>query len=488
MNRSLKRRLSYGFNATLVTAMVVALVVVLYGVADRHRVRWDLTEESANQLQRDTRHKIELLDIAGEPVQITGFTHQAGKKDTYFKNRELKDLLEELEYGSLTIESRWIDFDRERLTAEALGVRDYGMVVVQCGQQRVDLRSRDLFRNRGKGADRELVFLGEAALNQAFSQLMTDSKRVIYALQGHGEPDPESTDPDGISTLVELLEQDHYELETLDLVRDRDDPMQAPAVPDDASAVLIARPRATLSETEHQALLDYLARGGAMMLLLDVGQPVPLVLPRLGVEVQDGYVMDQLRVFPYDDRPVPVYRQHPITEDLLEERLVTVMAHVAPLALIDPAPQGVRASNLLRTSRQGWIDRGGALERGAAVYEPQLDIEGPVDMAYAIELGPGQGIVKAGQPVGRVVVVGDGDMVLNSLMADGPGNASFLVNSFRWLLGDDARLSVVGRPTTVRKLALTEEDTSMIRWVALALMPLLIMMLGLAVWAGRRGR
>ena len=488
MKRSLKRRLSYGFNATLVTAMVVAVVVVLYGVLDRHRARWDLTEESANKLQRDTLHKVELLDADGQVVNITGFTHQSGKKDSYFKNRELKDLLEELEYGSQVIEMRWIDFDRERLTAEALGVRDYGMVVVQRGQQRVDLRSRDLFRNRGKGADRELVFLGEAALNQAFSQLMTEHKRVIYALQGHGEPDPESSDPDGISSLAELLEQEHYELEALDLIRDRDDPLQAPGVPDDASAVLLARPRAALSDPEHQALIDYMSEGGALMLMLDVGQPVPQLLSRLGVGVQEGYVMDQLRVFPYDDRPVPVYRSHAITEDLLEERLVTVMAHVAPLALADPMPKGVRPSNLLRTSRQGWIDRGGALERGAAVYEPEHDIEGPVDMAYALELGPGQGIVKAGQPVGRVVVVGDGDMVLNSLVADGPGNASFLVNSFRWLLRDDARLSVVGRPTTVRKLALTEADNAMIRWVALALMPLLIMMLGLAVWASRRGR
>jgi hypothetical protein len=488
MKRSLKRRLSYGFNATLVTTMVVALVVVLYGVVDRHRVRWDLTEESENLLQRDTIHKMELLDTAGEVVNITGFTHQSGKKDSYFKNRELKDLLEELEHRSAVIEVRWIDFDRERLTAEALGVRDYGMVVVQRGQQRVDLRSRDLFRHRGKGADRELVFLGEAALNQAFSQLMTDSKRVIYALQGHGEADLDSTDPDGLSSLVELLEQEHYFLEPLDLVRDREDPLDAPSVPQDASAVLLARPRAALSDPEHQALLEYLSGGGAVLMMLDVGQPAPAVLPRLGVQLLDGYVMDQLRVFPYDDRPVPVYRQHAITEDLLEERLVTVMAHVAPLSMVDPPPKGVRATNLLRTSRQGWIDRGGALERGAAVYEPELDVEGPVEMAYALELLPGHGLVKAGQPVGRVVVVGDGDMILNSLVADGPGNASFLVNAFRWLLGDDARLSVVGRPTKVRKLALTEADTAMIRWVALALMPLLVMMLGAAVWAGRRGR
>ncbi len=489
MRRSLKRRLSYGSNATLVTLFVVAVVVVLYGVADRHRVRIDFTAESANLLQRDTLNKIRLLDEDGQTVRLTGFTAQSGKKDAYFKNRELKDLLEEIDYNSRSIETRFIDFDRERLSAEALGVRDYGMVVVQRGEERVDLRSRDLFRHRGKGKDRELQFLGEAALNQAFSQLMSSRKRVIYAMQGHGEPDPESTEPSGMSSLQELLEQEHYFLEPLDLLRDRDrDPGSAPKIPDDATVVLLARPRTSLTDTEHDALMEYLSEGGRLMVLVDVDLPVPRVLGRLGVMRPSGFVMDKLRVFPYDDRPVPVYRSHAITRDLSEDRLVTVLAHVAPLELMDPLPDGVRASTLLRTSRSGWIDRGGELDRGAAVFEEALDEKGPVDMGLALELGPGQGIVFAGQQRGRVVVVGDGDLVSNTLVADGPGNGTFLVNAFRWLVGDDARLSVVGRPTKVRKLALTDEDTAMIRWVALGLLPLLVILVGAAVWTTRRGR
>ncbi|MFH1468234.1 MAG: DUF4350 domain-containing protein [Pseudomonadota bacterium] len=488
MNRTLARKLSYGSNATLVTLLVVALVVLLYTVADRHRVRWDLTEAGANALRQDTLHKLALLDAAGQQVDITAFTHQQGKKDAYFKNRELRDFIDELEYNAEVVRAHWIDFDRERLTAEALGVRDYGTVVVQRGQQRVDLRSRDLFRNRGKGQDRELVFLGEAALDQAFSQLLSDSRRVVYALQGHGEPDPESTEPDGLASLGERLEQEHYFLEPLDLVRDRKDPLQAPAVPADASVVLIAKARAPLTEPEHDALLEFVARGGALMVLADVNLPPPHILERLGVRIPEGYVMDQLRVFPYDDRPVPVYRQHAVTEDLINERLVTVMAHVAPVALADPLPAGVQAATLMRTSRQGWTDRGGAMERGAAVYEPQIDHEGPVDMACALELAPGQGVVQAGQPRGRVIVVGDGDLVMNALLAEGPGNATFLVNAFRWLAGDDDRLSIVGRPTSVRKLALTEQDTVMIRWVVLGLLPLIVIVLGGAVYMARRGR
>ena len=82
--------------------------------------------------------------------------------------------------------ARFVDFDRERLSAEALGVTEYGTVVVQRGEQRVDLADRELFRRVGKGADQRLEFLGEAAINRAFSQLMSDTRRVVYALVGHG--------------------------------------------------------------------------------------------------------------------------------------------------------------------------------------------------------------------------------------------------------------------------------------------------------------
>jgi ABC-type uncharacterized transport system involved in gliding motility auxiliary subunit len=109
-------------------------------------------------------------------------------------------------------------------------------------------------------------------------------------------------------------------------------------------------------------------------------------------------------------------------------------------------------------------------------------------MALALEMAPGQGVVLAGQPPGRAIVVGDGDLILNGMLSEGPGNATFLVNAFRWLAGDDARLSVVGRPTSVRKLALTEQDTAIIRWVALGLLPLIVIVLGAAVHVARRGR
>ncbi len=484
MNRNLQRRLAVGSNATAVTVLVVAAVVVVYLLVDRFRIRLDLSADQGSVLAADTVNKLGLLDRDGQPVTVTAFSAQRGKKESYFKDRQLQDLLEEMDYNSAIVETRFIDFDKERLTAEKLGVTDYGTVVVQRGDRRVDLQDRDLFRRSGKGDDRKIEFLGEAGINRAFSQLMSDSRRVVYALVGHGELDVEGHDPNGLSELAAALDQENYDLKKLDFVRDRD--QVAPRVPDDAAAILIARPRVAIPALEEDLILGYLATGGSVLVAVEPGSYVPSLLGRLGVVVPDGIVLDKLLVFPYPDRPVPRYKSHPITKDLSDEMLVTVVSRAAPVQASVPPKEGVRASTLLETSRDGWIDRGGALDSGAARFEADIDGAGPAAMALALELGPESGLVKRGGA--RVVVLGDADAIANGLLAEGPGNASFAINTFRWLLGDEGRLSVVGRPSMVRRLALSAEDLGKVRWLVLSIGPLLAVLLGAGVWSSRRGQ
>lgn len=481
MNRNLRRRLAYGSNATLVSFIIVACFILIYAIIEPYRVRVDLSADQGSSLMEDTRNKLKLLDQDSEPVTITAFSAQEGKKEAYFKNRALKDLIDEIDYQSPTVAAEFIDFDRERLTAEKMGVTEYGTVVVQRGLARVDLRDRDLFRRVGKGQDQQLEFMGEAAINRAIAQLLSKSARTIYALVGHGELDPESRDPDGLSDLVKASSQENYELKRLDLVREA-----APRIPDDAAAVLVLRPRLPLTAVEEDVLLGWLAVGGATLFAVEPETPVPSLLGRVGIAVPSGIVLDKLLIFPYRDRPVPRYKRHIITDTLSEELLVTMLARTAPLQASVPPREGVRATTLLETSRDGWIERGGELKNGDAIYEPEIDGKGPATMAYALEIGGESGLVKKG--LARMVVLGDSDVLTNSLLSEGPGNLTFAVNTLRWLVGDDGRLSVVGRPTAVRKLALTAQDLDQLRWVVLGLGPLLAVLVGAGVWASRRGR
>lgn len=486
VSRAVQRRAAHGGNAILITVLVIVLVGVLYGIADRNRVRVDLTQEGSNSLLPDTMKKLELLDAEGEVVTVTAFTAQDGKKDSYFKNRAMKDLLLELDYQSVVVETRFVDFDRERLTAEELGVREYGHMVVQRGEERVDVKARELFRNQGKGADRTLEFLGESTFNRAASQLLSKRRKTVYSLVGHGEKSVEDGGPDGLSALVDALDQENYELKPLDLYRDRD--MDLPTVPADASGLLIAGATRPLTESEEDAVVAYVANGGAVMVLVDPGTPPPYLLEKLGIVVPEGIVADKQVYFPFPDRPVVTYGRHNIVDELREGEIHTMFPHIAPIRLPEPLPESIRASEVVRTSRDGWIDRGGEVDLGRPRYEPDIDGPGPVVYGWALELQPGGGFVNAGKRVSRVLVVGDSDFASNDLLATGPGNATLLVNSFRWLVWDDARLSVIGTATAIHRLALTEEDQGRIRWLVMGLTPLMMLLLGLAVWASRRGR
>ena len=147
---------------------------------------------------------------------------------------------------------------------------------------------------------------------------------------------------------------------------------------------------------------------------------------------------------------------------------------------------GVRSSSLLETSRDGWIERGGPVIEGQAAFQEGVDGAGPASMALALEVSSDSGMVR--KKVGRVVVLGDADMVSNAVISEGPGNMSFAVNSVRWLLGDDERMSVVGRPSAVRRLTLTDEDRGRIQWLAMGISPFLVLLSAGGVWASRRGR
>ncbi len=479
-----RRRFAAGGNSLLVSVLVVAAACVGYLLVDLHRLRVDLSADQGAALLPDTLTKLALLDRDATPVTVTAFSGQRGKQESYFKDRALRDLLDEVDFASQVVTVQFVDFDKERLTAEKLGVTDYSTVVVQRGGARVDIKDRELFKRVGKGEDRHLEFLGEKALDRAFAQLTAENHRVVYTLVGHGELDPDNHDLGGLSEAAAVLQQDDYKLERLDFIRQRD--MAVPRVPDDAAALAILRPKVPIPALEEDLILAYLAGGGALVIAVDPESPVPSILGRLGVVIPSGRVLDKLLVFPYPDRPVPRYKSHPITRDLSEDSLVTVVSGVAPVQAAVPPLEGIRNTIVLETTRDGWIDRGGALKNGQGLYEPAIDGQGPATMAVALEVSRDSGLVKKG--IGRVLIVGDSDLFTNGLLLEGPGNASFVLNSFRWLIGDEARISVIGGAKKARRLALTAEDGDQIRWLAIGLGPLLVLVLGVGVWASRRGR
>jgi hypothetical protein len=248
------------------------VLVLLYVLAQTNRAQWDFSAGGRNTLTPETLAKLRLLDEKGEKVEVYAFTAQRGKEDADFKNRSMKDLLTTMGDNSKLLEWRQVDFDRERLTAERLGVNDYGRVVILRGQDRVDIKDRDMFQRIGKGKDKSLAFIGEAQVSRGLSQLLTPAPARRLRAHGHGEQSVADRGPNGLSDLVASLDIERFDTESLTLLQTGREG-EIPMVPDDASVVFIAGPKADLTPDEEDILLDYVGRGGSLLYTLELGTP-----------------------------------------------------------------------------------------------------------------------------------------------------------------------------------------------------------------------
>jgi ABC-type uncharacterized transport system involved in gliding motility auxiliary subunit len=474
-----KRRMLTGTNALFVTLLVMGIVAAAVELSARYRYRIDLSEDAMSTLLPQTEAVLDTLDRQDITVRITAFSAQRKGQESFYKDRAVRDLLRELELASPRVETRFVDFDQDRLTAESLGVSRYGTVVVEGRGDRVDIVDRDLFRRRGK--DQGFDFLGEPIVAKALTQVVSDSARRVYFLEGHGEKRLGATGPDGFAGLSTLLQNQGWSVESLNLLRDAETGTP-PTVPEEASAVVMVGPTGPLSSQEELALREFVARGGHLGVFVDPGGVVPELVRELGVTVPSGVVFDTVAIFPHEDRPVLGYRPHPITQELADANTTTMVAHAAPLDLA--SLEGVRADVLMTTSRRGWVERG--FER-PATYDQGTDGPGPVAVAVAIMAAQPHPAINRGR-VARLLVMGDTDVLTDELLGEGPGNATFAVNTMRWLVGDDDRMSLVGRPSQTRRIALSTGQLAAVQWVVLGLMPLLAVLVGAIVWWTRRDR
>jgi ABC-type uncharacterized transport system involved in gliding motility auxiliary subunit len=454
-----------GLNLFVYALLILAMIGIVEVIASRNNKRFDLTAEKSLSLAPITRKVLRELT---RDVKVTVFY----QRDQIF---EFRDLLKQYGNESNRITYQFFNLDQNPGMAKEYRVASYGGAVVESGAKR-----------------KNVTFCTEENITNGIISVTRDKQPVVYFLVGHGESDSESPDKrEGYSQARTALTTEGYAVKSLLLVRED-------AVPADASVVIVNGPRQEIAEGELRSLADYLVRGGRMLFLIDPYTVPGLVsfLKDYNVLVGATMVVDKESKLVAGDvfsPVVPIYAKHPITLDFEVATVFPLVSSVEPMD--PPANETVTVKPLALTTEGSWAESNReSIRQGAVYFQEWEDKKGPVSIAVVGEFAA---VAKDEAedkphtpPPGRMIVVGDSDFA-NNLYFTVLGNKDFFLNMVGWLAEEEALISIRHKKeqtTPFSPLFLTENQKKLMFWLSTVVLPLLILAIGIVVYARRKLR
>jgi ABC-type uncharacterized transport system involved in gliding motility auxiliary subunit len=464
------RNWTYGSNSVIATLLFLGTLIFIVLIAEKHPWRLDLTETGTYTLSEQTLNVLKTLD---KPVQIKGFFQTATPEEG-----KAQDLLDTYRFASKNISFELVDPDRQPEVAKSYEVRAYGTLVLE-----------------GYGRKQVTQNFDEESVTNALLKLSRNEQKKIYFLIGHAEHPLASMDKDGYANLKTALEKDNYQAVELNL-------LQQAEVPRDAAAVVVAGPQKTLLPQEIDTLKQYADGGGRLMVFLDPFFDGGLkdFLAGYGIKLGDDIVVDKLsRVFggSYLMPVVMEYGRHKITDNF---GVATFYPEARSVQPIKPAPKGVQLEILASTSPQAWAEKNvEVVKQGQAAFDEKEDTPGPIPLVVISEIDaagmkagtqpktPGKSEAKAGEKMGYLLAAGDSDFVCNTYFSVS-GNGDLFLNMVNFMAEEESLITVKPREKEGKLVMLSQTQAQAILWMVMVLVPLMVILCGLAVYRVRRSQ
>ena len=459
---------AYGVNTIVSTIIFFAILVLLVLIAEQKPLRLDLTQTRSFSLSGQTRNILNEID---KPIAVKVFISASGPGA---QNKDkIKDLLNTYCYYNKNIKYEFVDPDSQPEITRRYDVKTYGTIVFEGYDKKQVIQTAD-----------------EENITNALLKLSRKEEKKIYFLTGHDERSLSADARDSFSNARSALEKNLYAIAEFNLLQQED-------VPADAVAVIIAGPRKKIPEREQGIMKNYLARGGKVMLMLDPLTETGMkgFLEGYGIQISQDVVVDRLsRLFGASER-VPVameYGPHKITDNFAQPTFYPDARSVVPS---DKPPQGVEVQVLASTSPNAWAERNlEMLKEGKAVFDKDTDLPGPVPLVVLATIAGQNKPVEAGQkdengPQGKdgILVVAGNSLFASNSYFNQYGNGDFFLNTISFL-ADEANLITVERPNTNKPLLLTRTQATTIFWIVLVIVPLSVLISGIAVYRVRRSQ
>ncbi len=432
-------------------AGALVFVFALMYVVSQRDAKWDLSYARTTKAGDATRKIAASLE---EPVQVALFFPPANEVA-----EQVESYFDDLKRESSRLEVQQYDHALDPQKAKELSVSGNGVIVIARGTRREQLfvgteleKARSQLRNLDQEVQKRLLQVAK-------------SKKTIYLTSGHGErletPASATDQRATVRALREELRAQNYELKNLSIAEGL-----GAEVPKDAAAVLVLGPTTAFLPPEVAALKAYFERGGRLLIALDPepGLDHAELLEMLGLSFKPEILANDVAyarvTAQLSDRAfigTNSYSSHPSVTT--NGRMNSPM-YLMGAGHLDERPQ--RPADLaidfaVRAHHQSWNDANGNYQ-----HDPPQETRKGWALAAAVTRRPPGSTRQEEQ--GRAVVLADSDALSDqvlALTARMRGNADFVLDGLKWLLGDEA---IAGSTNTEQDVPITRTRTQDVVW------------------------
>ena len=468
MNKKYLKNGSYSVVISAVFIVIVVVINMIVGALPTKYSEFDLSSQKLYSIGDQTKSFLKDLDKDVTIYQVV----QSGSED-----ETISKLLEKYEEESSHIRVEEKDpvvnpkFTSEYTSDEVSA----NSLIVVCGDRSKVVDYSNIYESSvdyNTYQSQTTGFDGEGQITSAISYVTSEDMPVLYTLDGHGEKELSSD-------IQEDIQKANIDIKSLNLITEE-------SVPEDAACLLINAPTSDISETEKDAIIEYLENGGKAMIFSDYTTEsmdnFDAVLKNYGVERVDGIVIEgdtqHYAQMPY--YLVPTVNSTDAISDFASQGYYVLMPYAQGIKHSDDIRDTVTVNSLLTTSDSAYskVDvNSGDIEKADG------DVDGPFDLGVSITE------TLDDDKETQIVYYTSSNLMDSQInqMVSG-GNEQMLMSSLNWMCSNDetTTISIPSKDLQVSYLTLTAYDVSFWKICVMGLIPGVFLVIGFMVWLKRR--
>lgn len=457
----------YGGYSTLITAVFIAILIVVNLIAGQLNLKADLTKNKIYSLSKST---YQTLGTLNKDIKIYAFFTSGNEDST------IKTILGKYASGSKKISVQFVDPNKYPGIANQFSSGEQmqsGTVVVSSGSKYKLIQASDMFNYSYDESGNEQVdsLAIEQKVTGAIVYVTSENTPVIYTLTGHGE----TALP---SQITNALNTQNYTTKDLNLLA-KDTNLAS------GNVILINGPTRDLSSDETKALKDFLSKGGRAIFLMGlVNNDLPnfqSVLNGYGVEISKAIVVEGSSSNSSQNPMIliPNLQSHDILTPLISSNIPVLIPGSQVIKTLSVKKSTLDIEPLLVTSSNSWAKTN---MKATTANKEKGDLTGPFNIAVAITDNVDE---SDSTKNAKLVVIGNSTFASSDYVGIG-GNVDLVVNSINWLQDRKDSISIQAKSLDDGTLNINAGQQLLISGIAVILIPLIIIIVGVRVWLRRR--